>query len=278
INADDFGLHPAVNQAVALGFSAGCITSTSLMAGAPAFEEAVDIAGTHLGLGVGVHLTLVAGQPVLDPALVPSLVDREGQFATAYPLFLQHVLTGKVKMVEVQRELQAQVKKIRDAGIAITHLDSHQHMHVVPGILAVVLDLAREFDVRALRIPQEPFFFTGGCSAGLGRLTGRGGLSMLAGLARRKLRQRGVATTDHFFGMLAGGQLKEELLLNILAVLPDGISEIMLHPGADNQALGAMYPWNYRWESELAAVTGEAVGALLERRKIQLVSFREVAC
>ena len=276
INADDFGLHSAVNQAVLRGFTTGCITSASLMAGGAAFDEAVTIAKANPGLGIGAHLTLVAGRPVLDPGRVPTLIDKEGAFAEAYPLLLKNLLQGRVRRQEIYCELRAQVQKIIDSGLKLTHFDSHQHMHVVPGILDVVLELAREFGVRAIRLPQEPLFFVGGCPAGAGRLIGRGGLSVLAGLARRKIRRQGMGTTDSFFGMLAGGQLREELLLNILAGLPEGSSEIMMHPAVDNRVMAAIYSWGYQWESELAAVTGDAAKKMLERYHIELISFEGV--
>lgn len=275
VNADDFGLHPAVNRAIIDGHTAGCITSTSLMTGGEAYDEAVAMAGSCPDLGVGVHLTLVGERPVSDPALVPSLVDGEGRFPDNYIQFLARFLLGKVSMAQVRLELAAQLDKVAADGIAVSHVDSHQHLHVLPGIIDIVLELATERSIRTMRIPDEGLFFTGGYPASIGRLIGRTGLSLLAGWARRKASRRGFAAPDAFFGMLAGGNMQTEYFLNIISVLPTGTSEIMIHPGNDDALLQARYGWVYHWQSELAAVTGRQVLDRLAERGIELVSFRK---
>ncbi len=276
VNADDFGLHPAVNRAIIAGHTGGCITSTSLMPGATAFADAVDQAARHPSLGVGVHLTLVGERPVADPAAVPTLVDGRGRFPDKYPAFLAGFLRGRVSMAEIRAELTAQISKVAAAGIAITHLDSHQHLHVLPGIIDIVLDLAAVFGIKALRIPAEPPFFAGGYPYTAGRFVGRLGLTALAAAARRKAVRRGLAAPQHFFGMLAGGDMRQQHLHAILDRLPDGVSEIMVHPGDDAAALGALYGWGYRWQDELAALTSPATMSLVAARGIRFISFREL--
>lgn len=276
VNADDFGLHPAVNRAIIDGHASGCITSTSLITGGAAYYEALNMANSCPGLGVGVHLTLVGERPVTDPARIPSLVDEKGCFPDNYVKFLADFLLGKVSLPEVRCELAAQLDKAAADGINISHIDSHQHLHVFPGIIDIVLDLAAERSVRALRIPAEPLFFTGGYPFTLGRLVGRTGLSLLAAWARRKARQRGFAAPEHFFGMLAGGNMREEYLLNIIRALPPGTSEIMVHPGNDNAALQDHYGWAYSWQGELSAVMSKQIMSLLAKEGIELVSFREL--
>jgi len=276
VNADDFGLNPAVNRAIIDGHASGCITSTSLMAGGPAYYEAIGMADACPGLGIGVHLTLVGERPVADPSRVPSLVDGEGRLPENYLQFLARFLLGKVALAEVRCELAAQLDKVAADGIAVSHVDSHQHLHVFPGILDIVLDLAAERSIRALRIPDEPLLFTGGYPFAVGRIIGRTGLSLLAGWARRKARSRGFAAPDFFFGMLAGGNMQEQYILNIINALPPGTSEIMVHPGNDDISLQALYHWSYHWQSELAAVTGKPVLGQLAKQGIDLVSFREL--
>jgi hopanoid biosynthesis associated protein HpnK len=277
VNADDFGLHPAVNRAVIAGHTGGCITSTSLMPGGAAFTDAVAGAKSHPKLGIGVHLTLVGGErPVSDPTAIPTLVDAEGRFPAQYPAFLGRFLRGRVSIAEIRTELTAQVAKVAAAGVSITHLDSHQHLHVLPGILDIVFDLGRQFGIKALRIPAEPRFFSGGYPYTAGRFIGRFGLSSLAALAAIKARRRGFAVPDNFFGMLAGGNLRQEYLLRILDHLPDGTSEIMVHPGDDAAALGALYSWEYHWQDELAALTSPETMRHLAARGIELISFREL--
>ena len=168
VNADDFGLHAAVNHGIRDAYSGGIVTSTSLMAVGAAFDEAVAIARDCPELGVGVHLTLVGARPVASA--VASLVDGKGDFCASYPVFLRRYLQGTIRRDEVARELAAQIEKVTQAGIRPTHLDSHQHLHVVPGISAIVLDLARRFAIPAVRIPAEPLGFFGGLSPSVGRV------------------------------------------------------------------------------------------------------------
>lgn len=131
INADDFGLHENINLGIIEGHTKGCITSTSLMAASPAYEHALNLAAKCPDLGIGVHLTLVGGRPLTDPKSIPSLVDNEGMLCESYPAFLKKFCLAAVSLADVRRELSAQVKKILSDGVCVTHLDSHQHMHIV---------------------------------------------------------------------------------------------------------------------------------------------------
>lgn len=273
VNADDFGLHENINLGIIEGYTKGCITSTTIMPGAPAFEQAAALAAAHPQLGVGIHLTLVGGRPVANPEYIKSLVDNEGRLCDSYPLFLKKFCLGAIRLDDVRRELSAQVKKTVAAGIKLTHLDSHQHMHIVPGILEVVLNIAEEFQISAMRIPAEPLCFRGGFKAGMGRIIGRSGLSMLSSLARVKARKNGLVVPDGFYGMLAGGNMDEELLLNIMGSLPDGITEVMIHPGLNDAALNETFKWGYHWQQELNAVTSRRVIGRLEQENIKLISF-----
>ncbi|CQR71265.1 hypothetical protein SOV_16270 [Sporomusa ovata DSM 2662] len=273
VNADDFGLHENINLGIIEGHIRGCITSTSLMAGGSAFNHAAALAADHPQLGIGAHLTLVGGMPVTDPGSIPSLVDSEGMLCTSYPAFLKKFCLAGICLDDVHRELTAQVNKILSAGITLTHLDSHQHLHVVPGILNIVLSIAKEFNIRAMRIPAESLVFLGGFKPGAGRIIGRSGLSILAGMARFKARQAGLAAPDHFYGMVAGGSMEEKLLLTIIDNLSEGITEVMVHPGLDEVALNRVFNWQYHWQQELSAVTSCRVVQRLEQENIQLVSF-----
>lgn len=277
INADDFGIHETVSCGIVDGYRQGCISSTTLMAGAVGFDQAVALAGDNPGLGLGVHLTLVGEMPVAAPGTVASLVDTEGRLPLAYGRFLQQFLTGNIRLSEIRRELEAQVQKVTDTGLQITHLDSHQHMHVVPGIIDIVLDIAKQFQIKAIRIPAEPIGFFGGFPSTMGRFIGRGGLSVLAAVARRKAKKAGIETTDHFYGMLAGGHMNEAYLLNIVKQLPYGTSELMLHPGLDDQAMTNAYGWKYHWQEEYQAVTGRWLRDCLAQEKIELIHFGELA-
>lgn len=276
INADDFGLHETVNLGIIDGYTSGCITSTSIMASGKAFEHAVLLAAANPQLGVGVHLTLVGANSVCEPNQITSLVDNEGNLAPKYPQFLLRYMLGRVHLSDIRKELTAQVQKVVDSGIHITHLDSHQHMHIVPGISDITIDIAQKFGVKAVRIPREPYCFVGGFPCTPMRIIARGGLTCLAQLASKKIRKCGISMPEHFFGMLAGGNMQEEFLLKIIDALPDGISEIMMHPGSNNEVLNQNFNWNYHGEEELAAVKSEELRCRLAHNNITLISFKDI--
>ena len=277
VNADDFGLHEVINAAVIEGHRQGCITSASLMCNGDAFSGAVAISRANPGLGVGLHLTLVGGgRPVAHPEEVPTLVDKNGCLPKAYPQFLRRFCARRISLSDVRTEFRYQIEAALGAGIQPTHLDSHQHLHVLPGIIDIVLELAKAFDIPALRLPAEPVFFIGGAGFKPVRMATRGGLTMFAALARRKVRAAGLLAPDNFFGMLAGGSLGEERLAQICSHLPEGVTEVMMHPGTDNMALRRRFGWPYNWEEELAAVKSHRVASLLKTLGVSLISFREL--
>ena len=277
INADDFGLHETVNQGIIHGFTAGIVTSTTIMASGKAFEHAISLASDNLQLGIGVHLTLVGEKPVCDADKIKSLLDNEGCLAPEYPQFLLRYMLGKIELSDIRRELTAQVQKVVDSGIQITHLDSHQHMHIVPGIINITIDIAKQFGIKAMRIPAEPYLFVGNYPCSPKRIIARAGLTCLAQFAGRKIKKSAITMPNHFFGMLAGGNMREEFLLNIIDALPEGITEIMMHPGSNNELLNKSYNWNYHGQEELAAITSDNVRCRLADRKIDLISFRDLA-
>ncbi|VBB09410.1 glycoside hydrolase/deacetylase beta/alpha-barrel [Lucifera butyrica] len=276
VNADDFGRHVSINKAILQGHASGCITSASLMPGGAAFADAVEKAAGCPSLGVGVHLTLIGEKPVLCPSQIPSLVDGEGRLVSQYPQFLARFLRGCINLSEVRAELTAQMDKVAALGIAITHVDSHQHLHVLPGITDIVLDIAAACNVKALRIPAVPLYFTGGYPYRFSQLLGRSGLTVLAKLANCKAKSRGFKMPDHFFGIVAGGGVREECLLDIVRNLPDGVSEIMVHPGDNDYVLSADTGWSHSFQAELAAVSSPQVSRLLKEQKIVLASFRDL--
>lgn len=274
VNADDFGLHTQINNGIIKGYQQGFITSTSIMTSAPAYEHAKKLALENPGLGIGLHLTLVGSvQSVTAPDRLGALVDENGLFWPDYAVFAKNFYSGRIKLAAVETELRGQIEKALFDGLRITHLDSHQHTHVLPGINKLVTALCNEYQIKCIRNPQEGYFFSGGFNAGLGRKVGRNGLSFCAALAKINADKYKIKYPEHFFGMLAGGNLNEELVGNIIAVLPDGVSEIMTHPGLNKAALAKVYTWNYHWEDELNAFLSEKNKCLLKKHNVSLINF-----
>ncbi len=273
INADDFGLHPLINKGIIKGHSEGIITSTSLMPSAPYFDEAVQLAKANPSLGVGIHLTLVGGVKPACTSGVNSLLTAGGVFAEDYTVFAKKWYTGSIKKNELVKELETQIEKVLAAGIKPTHIDSHQHMHVLPGIAGIVVRLCEKYDIKKIRMPGENIFWSGGFAAGIGRKIGRDGLSFCAMLAKSKAKSAGLVYPQHFFGMLAGGNLNAELVKDILLNLPEGTSEIMTHPGLDSAELTKHFTWGYHWQDELGAFLSAENKEIVREHGIKLINF-----
>ncbi|MBQ3452008.1 MAG: ChbG/HpnK family deacetylase [Selenomonadaceae bacterium] len=274
VNADDFGRHELINRAVERAFKAGCLKSATLMAGGAAFDDAVKVAKKNSGLGVGIHFTLANGNPVLPPEEIPTLVTAEGIFHDNYLKFLKRYLSGKISRAEVHSELAAQLEKISRAGLKLTHFDSHQHLHHVPGIIEIVLKLAQTENISAMRVANTKLF--DGELDSLGKLFGRLGLGSLAKFAEHAAHKKKFATPEHFAGIVAGESVSENFLLNLIENLREGTTEVMLHPGTDNKILQDFCHWEHDFEEELAAVTSKKILDALVEKNISVINFAEL--
>lgn len=272
VNADDFGRHVLINRAVERGVTDGVLRSATIMPGGEAFDDAAELAARSPKLGVGIHLTLVNGNPVLPPAEIPSLVTEAGIFVDDHTAFAVRLLRGAVNLDEVRAELGAQLRRVEAAGIHPTHADSHQHMHVLPGVIDIVLDLCRAAGIPAMRAPRAPLF--AGSFGGIGQLIGRTGLAILTHRAAAKAQRRGIRVPDHFAGIVAGEAVDTATLTGIAASLRDGVTEVMLHPGTDNAILIRDCLWDHDFEAELSALSAPAVRDALAAACAEIVNFR----
>lgn len=271
VHADDFGLSEAVNRGVLAAHENGIVTSTSIMAGGDAFAHAVALAKSHPSLDVGVHLTLTEQRPVADS--VPSLVDGQGRFAPHAAQFALRYLRGSVALADVRAELAAQIRRVREHGIAPSHLDGHQHVHVLPGVAGVVAELARENGIRAVRVPAERVHgYMFGDLSRLKRVAEQLAVGALAGLSPLAPLRR----VDRFVGFYFGGRLTEQNLRTVLMRLPRRATvELMCHPGLDDPS-GTHADWGYSWAAETAALSSPAIRGLLAERGVQLIGYRDV--
>lgn len=276
VNADDFGLHTEVNHAIIEGYIHGCLRSTSFMAVGSAAEEAAALAKEHPGLGVGVHLTLVAERPLLSPEEIPGLTGNDGRFWPDHMAFIKKFIMGHIPWQSIYAECEAQILRAKERGLSLSHIDSHQHLHVLPKIIAIVTELAKKYGLKKMRLPAEDYCFTGGYAAPFTRHIAKAGLTFCARQAWPRIKAAGIITPRHFFGMLAGGHMVPENFQAILEALPEGTSEIMVHPGRNNALLDAVYHWQYHWEEELAAVTSPKAREYIKRHQIELISYKEL--
>jgi predicted glycoside hydrolase/deacetylase ChbG (UPF0249 family) len=166
VNADDFGWTEGVNRGIVETFRNGIVTSTSLLANGAAFADALEKASSAPGLGVGVHLNLSDGAPVADRESVTSLLNDEGEFAGGPESLLLRRARRGLLLGEVEREWEAQIEKVRDAGIEPTHLDGHKHVHMLPGLFEIALKLAKRHEIGAIRIAHEASSLRAALSSG----------------------------------------------------------------------------------------------------------------
>ena len=274
INADDFGRHELINQAVEKALNDGCLRSATLMPGGTAFDDAVEVARRNPALGVGIHFTLVNGNPILPPQEIPSLVAANGKFHDNYGEFMKMYLQGKIVLSEVQAELAAQLEKMQRTNLKFTHFDSHQHLHHLPGIISIVLKLAKAAGIPAMRTANTNVF--DGNLGNLGQFIGRLGLTSLAKFAANRAHKWGIATPEHFAGIVAGEAVSVNFMKNLIENLQDGTTEVMLHPGMNNEILQPYCNWQHDFEEELKAVTAPEIIQMLKAKNILVENFAAI--
>jgi hopanoid biosynthesis associated protein HpnK len=274
VHADDFGLSRAVNEGILRAHREGILTSASLTACGADFEQAMALAKSTPSLDAGVHLTLVEEKPVLAPAQIPSLVGSDGRFHQHASVFFRKYLTGRIRLGDVRKELEAQMKRICGRGIQISHLDSHQHLHILPGIIRMTVELAKTFQVPVVRLPRERLPLRLQARFGSSsRLLQMRILNFFSVLGKGLIDRR----ADYFFGFMAGGNLNKQNLRLILEALPaQGICELMCHPGGRDHNTAYAH-WQYHWQEELEALTDSEIADFIREREIRLSTFRELA-
>jgi len=276
-NADDFGLCPEVNQGVAAAFDHGVVRSASVLAGGDAFEQAAELARSRPQLDVGVHLALTQTRPVSRPGTIPSLVSQDGAFPPTWRDFLGRYLRRAIRRSDVETELRAQIERAQQAGLAISHLDSHQHLHMLPGILPIVVKLAGELGIGAVRCPLQrrgvrPPEEAGGERR---RWVEGTGLRFASRRGARVLKAKGLLIPDDFRGFAEAGRWDSVSLARTVSSLGQGVTEVCCHPGADD-SISERFPWGYHWERELSALTSEELASAVRICSAELTSYREV--
>jgi hopanoid biosynthesis associated protein HpnK len=273
--ADDFGLDPAVNEAVEEAHRRGILTTASLMVGAPAAQDAVARAHRLPQLRVGLHLVLVDGFAVLPRAEIPDLVGADRKFGPNMAMAgFRFFFLPRVRR-QLAREIRAQFEAFRATALTLDHVNAHKHMHVHPTVARLIMEIGREYGMRAVRVPAEPVetlraaFPEEHHAAPFYR--------PWIGRLGRRLRRAGLIVNDHLFGLTWSGNFDEHRLLRLLPHLPDGVSEIYLHPAAERSpALAAAIP-GYRQEQELAALLSPSVRNLIAELGIRLIGYGDLA-
>lgn len=274
VNADDLGLHPDIDRGIESAHRDGIVTSASISAVGASFDEAVDLCRRNPQLDIGVHLTLVGERPLMDPSTLGDLVDADGAFVDAHPALAARAITWRLDREAVRRELEAQVERVREAGLRPTHLDGHQHVHLLPGVWPSVVDLARRHGIEWVRVPQfVPL--SAGSPGPLGAAL-RVGMNVLRRVRRAALGTLRCADVTPALGQ--SGHLTVERILRGLARVPRGaMAELVAHPGANTPSLESRYDWGYDWTGETAALQDPELRRALEHDGWQLRRFADAA-
>jgi len=285
VNADDLGWTGGVNRGILDAFRRGIVTSTSLLANGSAFLEAAKAAKSAPGLGVGVHLNLSDGAPVADHESVTSLLNDKGEFADGpESLLLKRARRGLV-LDEVEEEWDAQIQKVRDAGIRPTHLDGHKHVHMLPGLFEIALRLAKKHGIEAVRVSLEESSLRAALAFGekhrAGIVMKQGvqarALKLLARDARQQAARAGIATADYFCGIAQTGELTRQGVERLLTSLPEGTTELMCHPGYADEALQKTATrLQASRQKELDILTDTRIRNLVASQGIRLIDYAYV--
>jgi len=260
VNADDFGLCKEISAGILKSYSEGIVTSTSVVVNGRYFNEAIPLIKDS-GIDTGIHLTFTGGEKAVSGG-VDGLVDDKGMFLKSYKKVIPRIIFKRFNCNALKKELSQQISMLMDAGIKINHIDSHQHLHLLPNVRNLVIDLAEKFKIKWIRIPH---------STGIGIKDIS--INILGNALKSKLKKQGLRFTDRFGGFEYGGCMNENSLSLLLPKLKDGVTELMVHPGYD---ASKYYDWGYKWEDELKALTSEDIKTMVGRMGIVLTNFKEI--
>jgi chitin disaccharide deacetylase len=268
VNADDFGLTTGVSRSILRAGDAGIVTSTSAMANGAALSACAP-ALRDSALGVGAHLTLVGEQgPVLSARETPTLVDAHGRLAPGWRPFLVRCALRRIDRDDVRREFGAQIERLRSSGLTITHLDTHQNLHLWPSIAQAMIDVAHAHDIAAIRVTRS---------------AGRSPLALAVRAFAARLETRANKAAMRFPAATAGfdeaGRLDRARLCSAierLGRLAVTSAELVTHPSQDGDAELEALGWNYRGHDELDALVSADARRAVERAGFRLGTFADL--
>lgn len=266
VNADDFGLSPAVNEAVVRSHREGILTSASLMVSEPGFEEAVRLAKENPRLGVGLHLTLLMGHSALPPGKIPGLVNARGEFSNRPVGAGMNYFFKRYLRAQLRAEIRAQFERFRSTGLPLDHVNGHLHLHLHPVIFQILMDDAEALGIRRLRLTRDCLARSRRLSHGqwLYRVSHAAIYEWLSGRARGPLRQRGIRHAEITFGLLQNARVDETYVLKLLPELPAGDSELYSHPSLD------------KFKHEFDALVSQRVKDAVKERGIELIRYQDL--
>lgn len=266
VTADDFGISKEVNEAIEDGHKRGILTATSLMVGEPFAADAVARAKSMPKLGVGLHVALSRAHPVSPLPEVPDLIDRDGLLrsglvGSGFRFFFLPSVRRQLKA-----EITAQFEAFAKTGLPLDHVNAHNHLHLHPTVLSLLLEIGPRFGMKAVRLPKDK------------NATGIGAKCLAPWLALMgsRLAKHGIRTNDVLLGLYETGSLDTKTLISLLEGLSDQTAELMCHP--------AIGPWagmdplvkDFRHDLEYKALIDEATLNAVRSKNINLIAYRDI--
>jgi predicted glycoside hydrolase/deacetylase ChbG (UPF0249 family) len=261
------------------------VRSTTLIANGEAFEGAVKIAGERENLGTGIHFALTGFKPLSPPQKLPGLVGPDGTMPSGPFELLKEIAGGKITRDVIRRELLAQAEKVFDSGIIPTHFDSHKHVHIIPAVLESVIEIARRFSVKWIRMPFEArgawrFWFDiekGKRAVFLKQFAVARASTAARPVFIHMIRRAGLRTPARFYGISPTGLFSEKIIRRICGMMAPGLNELMTHPGIVDDALvrrKSRLLDSRRKERDF--LVSPEVKKILEKNAVTLTHFGEV--
>lgn len=260
VTADDVGLAKSINEGIAKACSEGVVTAVSVIPSGAAFTDAVQLIRSLPFKSVGAHLALTEIKPLLSSS----------RFSRDHNRLFFSILSGRISRESMYTEFKAQLELIKANGLTITHINSHEHIHMIPLVLEIFIQLAREYNIPAIRFPRgdrRP------SSLSLKENYKSFILNYFAGMMKKKLEGSGLTYTDHFMGLLDAGRLDIDKLKTMLGTLEDGVTEIVAHPGFLGPEVLDNFSWHKGSETELFALTDDRIKRAVKDNGIKLITF-----
>jgi hopanoid biosynthesis associated protein HpnK len=278
VTGDDFGFTIPVNEAIEKAHRQGILSAASLMIGATAASDAVHRARRLPHLRIGLHIVLVEGRSLLPAAQIPDLVDENGEFsndlvASGIRFFFKRGIRS-----QLEAEIRAQFEAFRETGLHLDHVNAHNHMHLHPTVLALIVKVGKQFGLRAMRVPYEPPLRSWRASRQklLAKIASALGFVPWTGWMRNRLRQASILSNDYLFGLNDTGKMREAIVLQLLQQLPEGITELYFHPAVRRcPELNRTTP-GYQNETELTVLISPRVKEVLTRMGIQPLGYSDL--
>jgi len=287
INADDFGLCQGTNQAIKLAHQKGILTSASLLVTTPGYKNALRVIKQCPSLGLGIHLSLTWGKAILSKKVVPDLVDTEGYFYSSYARLILKTIFCQSYLQQVEKEFCAQIEEALEEGLVIDHINSQQHVHMVPGIFPIFLKVAKKYKIHFMRVPKEKYFSLFSFPELILPFYGTNFVKF--SLMRLFSERKTIWGRSKFYGLLYTSKMNQKVFGQILSQIEVGITEILSHPGKPSFSKKEQL-FDFKKQNmldfindldrrvELETLLNSHLRKVIKEKRIVLSNYRELNC